>query len=68
MSYRVKGLGARKCGQARAIGRSERPRLFDAGRLGSSVALLDLAEDVDDARSFIRLRQRGLLDTHFARR
>ncbi|WP_434520150.1 hypothetical protein [Methylosinus sporium] len=42
--------------------------MFDAGRLGSSVALLDLAEDVDDARSFIRLRQRGLLDTHFARR
>lgn len=35
---------------------------------GSSVALLDMLEDVDDARSFIRLRQRGLLDTHFARR
>jgi rSAM/selenodomain-associated transferase 1 len=39
-----------------------------ANLTGSSVALLDMLEDVDDARSFIRLRQRGLLDAHFARR
>lgn len=39
-----------------------------ANLTGSSVALLDMLEDVDDAQSFIRQRRRGLLDTHFARR
>ncbi|MBY6244075.1 DUF2064 domain-containing protein [Methylosinus sp. Sm6] len=39
-----------------------------ANLTGSSVALLDMLEDVDDARSFVRQRRQGLLDTHFARR
>jgi hypothetical protein len=39
-----------------------------ANLTGSSVALLDILEDVDDARSFIRQSKRGLLYTYFARR
>jgi rSAM/selenodomain-associated transferase 1 len=39
-----------------------------ANLTGSSVALLDMLEDVDDARSFIRQSKRGLLYTHYERR